>query len=141
MLRDGFDKSLLHWDNKCNVHALYSSRICLACKEQVWSKQCTCCIHHASALLARNKCGQNNVHVVFIMHLPCSQGTNCGQNKNDVPDIPVTFLKDPLVVGTDCLIALLGPNVPAEELRTLSFKPHIQQWGMADEWTTSTPDM
>ena len=96
------------------------------------------CIHHASALLARNKCGQNNVHVVFVMHLPCSQGTNCGQNKNDVPDIPVTFLKDPLVVGTDCLIALLGPNVPAEELHTLSFKPHIQQWGMADVWTTST---
>ena len=56
MLIDGFDKSLLHWDNKCNVHALYSSCICLACKEQGWSKQCTC--------------------VVFIMHRPCSQGTS-----------------------------------------------------------------
>ena len=39
------------------------------------------CIHHASALPARNKCGQNNVHVVFIMHLPCLQGTSVVKTK------------------------------------------------------------
>ena len=53
----------------------------------------------------------------------------CGHNKIVLPDIPMALFEDSLVVGTHCLIALLGSNVPGEELHTLSFSPKSLLWG------------
>ena len=96
------------------MYMLYSSCSCLVCKEQAWSKQCTCCIHHASACsqgtsvvktmymygihhaaasFTRNKCGQNNVPVVFIMQLPRSQGTSVVKAKTTYQISQWRFLK------------------------------------------------